>query len=118
MDIFSCLCSGDCLHLLVPPLQRSASPMVLFDVTACTVGVYLMASAQIATAGPVETTGFCLQLSYQLATAATIIDGCCIIDNRPTEKGLETRNFPFRCALRSRDLEMALASCSEHLQEL
>ena len=44
------------------------------------------------------------------------------IDNRPTEKGLETRNFfgnfPFRCALRSRDLEMALASCSEHLQEL
>ena len=43
-------------------------------------------------------------------------------DNRPTEKGLETRNFfgnfPFWCVLRSRDLEMALASCSEHLQEL
>ena len=44
------------------------------------------------------------------------------IDNRPTDKGLETRNFfgnfPFRCALRSRDIEMVLVSCSEHLQEL
>ena len=45
-----------------------------------------------------------------------------IIDNRSTEKELETRNFfcnfPFQCALRSHDLEMALASCSEHLLEL
>ena len=45
-----------------------------------------------------------------------------IIDNRSTGKGLETHNFffnfLFRCALQSRDLEMALASCSEHLQEL
>ena len=60
--------------------------------------------------------------SYTLPSKAIILLASDIIDNRPTEKGLETRNFfgnfPFRCALRSRDLEMALASCSEHLQEL